>query len=93
VSLISKKFCENCINLKALRRGNHLGLAGWDVVMTSLMNCFQLEQLDDIACQDLIKGFLIELQLSGHQIEEGFAASFVQYIPRSASTLKSLDLR
>jgi hypothetical protein len=84
---------KNASILKASSRGNHLGPAGWNAVMTSLMNCFQLEQLDDIACQGLFKGFLIELQLSGHQIEEGFAASFVQYIPRSASTLKSLDLR
>ena len=72
---------------------NNIGHAGWEAVMKGLENCTRLEQINDVACQGLISGALMELQLSGHKAEEGFAVSFVRYLPRSASTLASLDIR
>ena len=61
--------------------------------MEGLEPCSRLERLNGIACCGLIAGALSELQLSGHKAEDGFALSFVRYLPRSASSLVSLDMR
>ncbi len=61
--------------------------------MEGLESCTRLERLNCIACSGLIAGALIELQLAGYNAEDGFALSFVRYLPRSASTLATLDLR
>ena len=75
------------------RRDNNIGRRGWEAVMEGLEPCTRLERLNGIACGGLITGALSKLQLAGNKAEDGFALSFVQYLPRSASTLVSLDMR
>jgi hypothetical protein len=74
-------------------RENNIGRRGWEAVMEGLEPCTRLERLNGIACCGLIAGALSELQVAGNKAEDGFALSFVRYLPRSASTLVTLDLR
>ncbi len=61
--------------------------------MEGLEFCTRLERLNGVPCNGLIAGSLGELQLAGHKAEDGFALSFVRYLPRSASSLATIDMR
>ena len=72
-------------------RGNKLGHSGWIFVMNGLDGCKLLSSINGIECKDLVCGGLKKLDVRSE--ESGFAISLVRYLPRSASSLTSLDIR
>ena len=71
-------------------RNNGLGPAGWASVMSALGRCTNLASLNSCdQYQAIVTGGLVALDIQGYEI--GLAVG--PFLPRSAATLTSLDLR
>ncbi len=71
-------------------RGNELGAAGWDAIMDALEGHTGLAVLN--GCDQykaILAGAITELDLEGSEA----ALAVGRFLPRSASTLTSLDLK
>ena len=85
--------CVNACSIweHGIRRGNRVGLEGWDSLLSPLASCRRLLALN--GCREtraLLEGGCKVLDLAGKH-ELGAAAAL--WLPRSASTLTRLDLR
>ena len=71
-------------------RNNHLGAAGWEVVMDSLDTCTRLSCLNGFGrFRDISNGRLTTIDLNGTEL----GLAIIPFLPRNAETLTSLDLR
>ena len=78
-------------------RGNELGVLGWSSVMTALENCPNLFSLNDLKdfCRLLgAEGNKRTLDVRSYDVGgKELAAVLAHYLPRSSSTLISLNVR
>jgi hypothetical protein len=78
-------------------RGNNLGVLGWKKVMNAMESCCQLFSLNDL--QDFrrllgAEGSLRMLDLNGLSLGgKELTSALAHFLPRSCSTLTSLDIR
>ena len=101
LSIISVQNIPSDSKSLLLCRGNALGRPGWNLIMAAIEGHVLIEKINGVPCSGLVSGGMRSLGFAmggaaaegGRGEEEGLAAALVQYLPRSASCLTSLDLR
>jgi hypothetical protein len=71
-------------------RGNHLGVKGWDRVMTAVTNCKALSSLNSLdSYHAVLQGGLRELDVNNKEL----AVALGRHLPLSSPTLTKLDAK